>query len=160
MRLQLHRTSPSLCWQSADAPSGILSELHLPPLHSLPCPHLRPQSTGRYGSNRPCRCSYAFTGTWRRFRFQNRANQAVAGSRTPRAFLASCLPHPHPNATVWSLRLAAAPHARARSLACRTRYRALHRAIAHSTARDFSLSPQLQRARSLPYHCSCGPAFN
>jgi hypothetical protein len=77
--------------------TGSLFELHLPPLHSLPCPDLRPQSTGRYGSNRPCRCSYyAFTGTWRRFRFQNRANQAVAGSRTPRAFLAGFLPAPPP----------------------------------------------------------------
>lgn len=89
----------SLYWQSADVPSGLEACLNCTfrrctPCRAPTCDH-SPQ-VGRYGSNRPCRCSYAFTGTWRRFRFQNRANQAVAGSRTPRAFLAGFLPAPPP----------------------------------------------------------------
>jgi hypothetical protein len=63
------------------------------------------------------------------------------------------------------LRLAAAPHATARArlhagysaraiARSAARYRALHRAGL------FSLPSAAARARSPPYHCSCGPAFN
>jgi hypothetical protein len=62
-------------------------------------------------------------------------------------------------------RLAAAPHATARArlhagysaraiARSAARYRALHRAGL------FSLPSAAARARSPPYHCSCGPAFN